>query len=228
MGSKTEKDYKFVGPDGVVNPGPGTYDYHLVDKAIGKQPLAHSKGRSMPEIKIPSGGRFSQSTSPDKSPFSTPGPDTLTGSLGDASSSHCSLGKGPRSNVYGGSEALSPTYIENPGPNAYDPSTKSIGPQVESTKLNSPKTKVGTSQRDDRMKMFTGKESEKELYGRLGPGPGGSLPSDQYSSKVKSPTGGGWGKSAGDRFSQVKGKEDGLSSGRAASPSAIGPGSYRT
>lgn len=204
-----------------------SYDYQLVDKAMGKQPLAMRKGQSMPEIKIPSGSRFSQSSSPDKNPFSTPGPDTLPGNIGSDGLT-CSLGKGPRTNVYGGTDAVSPTYIENPGPGAYDPSTKSMGPQQESTKLNSPKTRMGTSQRDDRMKMFVSRETEREMHGRVGPGPGALNPDDSYSSKVRSPSGGGWGKSKGDRFSEVKGKEDSLSSSRAASPSSIGPGSYKT
>ena len=227
IGRKSAADYKMVGPDGVQNPGPGAYDYHMVDKAIGKQPLAHGKGRSMPEIKVPTGARWGQSTSPTKSPFksefNTPGPDTIHGSL-DAP--HCSLGKGVRTNVYG-TVVIKPTYTESPAPGAYEPQSKSIGPQIESHRANSAATKVGKSQRDDRMKMFVSKDAERELYGRIGPGPGHLIPSDSASSKSKGTPGGGWGKTSGDRFSEVKSKEEALSGSRASSPSKIGPGTYR-
>lgn len=230
IGTKSAFDYKMSGPNGQIDPGPGSYDYHLVDKAIGKQILSHHKGQSMPEIKISSGSRFGQHTAPNsptifKSAFQTPGPDSAprltSGNLGDAP--HPSLGKGSRSTVYG--PDITPSYVSNPAPNQYEGS-KALGPQVESGKASAAKIKIGTGKREDSMKQFTSREAERELYGRGSPGPGGLLPSDSFSSRARSTSGGGWGKSTGDRFSEVKSPTS-LSSSRAASPAKIGPGSYR-
>ena len=47
----------------------------------------------------------------------------------------------------------------------------SLGPQIDSRKMSSSRTRVGTANRDVRHKVYPGKEQEKDMFGKYSPAP---------------------------------------------------------
>jgi hypothetical protein len=98
-----------------------------------------------------------------------------SGWLGDAPN-YSFHGKGRRADIVYGLSGQRPTCMDDPGPGTYEP-PMSIGPQIDSRKHSSQRTRVGTANRDVRFKQYVSKEHEGDLFGKHSPAPNKYNPS---------------------------------------------------
>ncbi|GAX76066.1 hypothetical protein CEUSTIGMA_g3509.t1 [Chlamydomonas eustigma] len=197
-------------------PGPGSYD--SIQTAVGKQKL--SQNPNLPEYRIGTGGRFGQFKSQFKKEYMTPAANDFrpaSGWLGDAPN-YSFHGKGRRADISNGLSGQRPTCSDDPGPGTYEP-PMSIGPQIDSRKHSSQRTRVGTADRDVRFKQYVSKEHEGDLFGKHSPAPNKYNPSIRPLSRVRTPQSFAFG--TGDRFSEIK-----SDNGRVLKVWTPGPGTY--
>lgn len=140
-----------------------------------------STAPTSPDHRIGTGSRFSQYSNVFKADFATPAagyPRPSSGWLGDKAQ-YSFHGAAKRSDITGGLPAQRPTYLSDPGPGAYEPSSSSLFHQSDSRKPTSSRTRVGTADRDQRYRQYVSKDHEVDLYGKHSPAPNTYNPGHQ-------------------------------------------------